>query len=357
MTTNNHPANGPVSLERLHQIREILSKAAAQSDGGNLGYAMADAVKVIDGVIAAFGAEPVAWIVHARTGDQLTTDGNYVANAEGILGLHSTPLYTAPPAPVANSYPLLEFVKEYIESWGLGMAGDSGLLASAKQAIADSAIQQPVPVVPATLPCSVELKPGLIIGKGCKTETLLTALQRRADYYAEIDAMTPEQRAEHDANIAAFKAMLPKPDIEMLSSALRNAPLAPSDSQGRPRSPIVPEAKCDDDGSVTSDFDHGWNACRAAMLQAGNSPFIPDCWCRTCRPVTMSDMRFVVCPECGNKRCPHANDHRNACTGSNEPGQIGGAYPEAPQQEVKSALEIGMSRYAGAMQKLVDSGD
>ena len=59
MTTNNHPANGPVSLERLHQIHGILSKASAQSDGGNLGYAMADAVKVIDGAIAAFGAEPV----------------------------------------------------------------------------------------------------------------------------------------------------------------------------------------------------------------------------------------------------------------------------------------------------------
>ena len=50
--TTNHPANGPVSLDRLHQISEILSKAAAQSDGGNLGYAMADAVKVIDGAIA-----------------------------------------------------------------------------------------------------------------------------------------------------------------------------------------------------------------------------------------------------------------------------------------------------------------
>ena len=64
------------------------------------------------------------------------------------------------------------------------------------------------PVVPATLPCSVELKPGLIIGKGCKTETLLTALRRRADYNADIDAMTPEERAEHDASIKAFKAML-----------------------------------------------------------------------------------------------------------------------------------------------------
>ncbi|EFA4456188.1 DUF550 domain-containing protein [Escherichia coli] len=50
--TTNHPAHGPVSLDRLHQISEILSKASAQSDGGNLGYAMADAVKVIDWVIA-----------------------------------------------------------------------------------------------------------------------------------------------------------------------------------------------------------------------------------------------------------------------------------------------------------------
>lgn len=50
--------------------------------------------------LASLTAEPVAWIAHARTGDQLTADGGYVANAEGILGLHSTPLYVAPPAPV-----------------------------------------------------------------------------------------------------------------------------------------------------------------------------------------------------------------------------------------------------------------
>ncbi|HFE4502739.1 TPA: DUF551 domain-containing protein [Klebsiella pneumoniae] len=120
------------------------------------------------------------------------------------------------------------------------------------------------------------------------------------------------------------------------------------------------------------------NACRAAMLQAGNSPAQsdccpaqnvvvpaqspidhgyrpececsgckataricaelsanssanPDCWCRTCRPVVLNDMRFVVCPDCGNKRCPRANDHRNACTGSNEPGQEGSARPDTPQ--------------------------
>lgn len=59
----------------------------------------------------------------------------------------------------------------------------------------------------------------------------------------------------------------------------------------------------------------------------------PTCWCLTCRPVMMTDMRFVVCPECGNKRCPKANDHRNPCSGSNEPGQDGSSYPAAPKQE------------------------
>ncbi len=61
MTTNNHPENGPVSLDRLHQISEILSKASAQSDGGNLGYAMADAVKAIDELLEVRKAKPVAW--------------------------------------------------------------------------------------------------------------------------------------------------------------------------------------------------------------------------------------------------------------------------------------------------------
>ncbi|EIA6527265.1 DUF550 domain-containing protein [Escherichia coli] len=59
MTINNHPANGPVSIVRLHQIREILSKASAQSDGGNIGYAMADAVKVFNGVLESMAREQV----------------------------------------------------------------------------------------------------------------------------------------------------------------------------------------------------------------------------------------------------------------------------------------------------------
>ncbi|EGT0625310.1 MULTISPECIES: hypothetical protein [Citrobacter] len=219
MTTNNHPAQGPVSLERLHQIREILSKAAAQSDGGNIGYAMADAVKVIDGAIATFGAEP---------------------------------------APV---------------------------------------------------------------------------------------------------------------DIEMLATVLRNAPLAPSDSQGKPRAPVVPDedprdafertfkmpkhvTRCGTGYAVTEysawlahDFIRmweGWKACRAAMLQAGNSPATPDGWQLVPKEPT----------EAMNKA---------GWAAMNEHDAINPTYramlAAAPQQDVRLALEIGMSRYAGAMQKLVDSGD
>lgn len=134
-----------------------------------------------------------------------------------------------------------------------------------------------------------------------------------------------------------------------------------------PPAPVSVPAAMEMDDDFDSAFEHGkavgWNAYRAAMLQSFgnseqlNSPVIPDCWCRTCRPITLRDMRFVVCPECGNKRCPHANDHRNACTGSNEPGQEGSAYPATPQQEISHALAKGMERYGDAMQKLADSGD
>ena len=107
-------------------------------------------------------------------------------------------------------------------------------------------------------------------------------------------------------------------------------------------SPTGGETSFTFDAVEARDFvDGGWSCQEYVELErfqeavSGNSPVIQGCSCLTCRPVTFSDSRFVVCPECGNKRCPHANDHRNACTGSNEPGQDGSAYPAAPRQEVK----------------------
>ena len=63
-----------------------------------------------------------------------------------------------------------------------------------------------------------------------------------------------------------------------------------------------------------------------------------DCDCRAClssraQVVVIGGMilpaeafTVPICGQCGNKRCPHATDHRNECSGSNEPGQKGSAY-------------------------------
>ena len=53
------------------------------------------------------------------------------------------------------------------------------------------------------------------------------------------------------------------------------------------------------------------------------------CTCHTCLPISALDpstMFMRLCPTCGNKRCPKATHHDNACTDSNEPNQAGSVY-------------------------------
>jgi len=40
----------------------------------------------------------------------------------------------------------------------------------------------------------------------------------------------------------------------------------------------------------------------------------------------LDSARMILCEHCGNKRCPHASDHRLECTGSNASGQPGSVY-------------------------------
>ena len=257
--TTNHPEHGPVSLDRLHQISEILSKAAAQSDSGNLGYAMADAVKVIDGAIAAFGAEPVAWkSVFRLTGQPGSDFEKIFENREAmdtVVSLHErggfnvtvTPLYTAPPALVV---PLPDAV--------------SVLLNHLEDVLPDDAFN-------------------LINVKTWNAVSMLTC---------------------PDACRAA-----------MLQGNHRDL--------SQPVDPQIAEYE-------------------KVMLQAGNSPVTPDCWQLVPKEPT----------EAMNKA---------GWAAINEHDAINPTYramlAAAPQQEVKLALEIGMSRYAGVMQKLADAGD
>lgn len=248
--TTNHPAHDPVSLVRLHHIREILSKAAAQSDGGNIGYAMADAVKVIDGAIAARNVETIYQVMYGECWRDITEE-QYHDHA-----IHESPIrivYTAPPA-----------------------------------------------------------------------------------------QLVPEEVSWED----------------------------------------VPEEITEDNMEVALAWAHGFNHCRASMLQTGNSPVTPDGWI----PVNESmpePGRWLALY--GQRVFTHGSDKgkpfEEPCVdqgylGSDGkfyllnwdyPGDINDNYnnnlaiathwmywelPAAPQQEVKSALEHGMQRYAGAMQKL-----
>lgn len=73
------------------------------------------------------------------------------------------------------------------------------------------------------------------------------------------------------------------------------------------------------------------DAAIQAMQGVSRERVIVVCECRRCRPITLDDMRFVVCSKCGNKRCPKATDCRNECTGSNDAGQLGSAYANPPE--------------------------
>jgi len=49
------------------------------------------------------------------------------------------------------------------------------------------------------------------------------------------------------------------------------------------------------------------------------------CTCKMCNPKVVG-LIFIVCPICGNKRCPHASNHLYECTNSNSTGQEGSVY-------------------------------
>ncbi|EAQ4012601.1 hypothetical protein DOQ63_22835 [Salmonella enterica subsp. enterica serovar Corvallis] len=142
--------------------------------------------------------------------------------------------------------------------------------------------------IPATLPCPVHLEPGLKFGKGVRTKCVLDALRRRADYYAELEAMTPEQRAEHDAGIAEFKAMLGTPapvvpdEYRHLSELYHAQEKRLFKLAQRIKGPSFdkyahsPSQAIDVLEAVI--FGEDDDSCRAVMLQAGNSPVTPDGW-------------------------------------------------------------------------------
>ena len=80
------------------------------------------------------------------------------------------------------------------------------------------------------------------------------------------------------------------------------------------------------------------------------------CHCATCLPIDQK-MRMVVCGICGNKRCPHATNHIFACTGSNEPGQLGSSYgkPLYTADQLAAAVAAERERAATVVDEKIGS--
>ncbi|MBN5439208.1 hypothetical protein JY545_05430 [Serratia marcescens] len=155
--------------------------------------------EVLEELLANREAQPVAYAVFADNGNIRiwSTDKGITENV-GV----PVPLYTAPPA-----------------------------LAASQPAAA---------VFPESLPCPVHLLPGLKFGKGVPTRSMLDALVRRAEYEAELEAMTPEQNAEDDARIEAFKALLPQPPAQVVPDGFKLVPTVPTPEM------IAAAMNCDD---------------------------------------------------------------------------------------------------------------
>ncbi len=303
--TTNHPAHGPVSLDRLHQISEILNKASAQSDGGNLGYAMADAVKVINGVIAAFGAEPVGEVVLGEYDDCgsypdarvvcIAADGQ--ADWENFKD--GTRLYAVNPAQVSIDE------RAAFNAWnndenlpiaGVGAKNAAWLAWQARAAMLQS------------FGNSEQLKP---LSHGVKLP--LDYLQGHKD-----GLEWAAQLAE--ANHPQTGDWLYDDPIE-LARAIRKGPDMPTVQGGN--SPVIPDDVRRMDWLVSKTVD-----VREPMVYGSHSLF----WSQT---ITDEEDDY------------HATKLREQIDAA-----MAAEQAAAPQQEVKTALEHGMQRYAGAMQKL-----
>lgn len=246
-----HPANVPLTEDRLIRVRDELAAAAKRSDGGNLGYMMADAAKAIDELLAVreAGQEPVADVVawHHQT-EERTCDIRLRRH-----DLTPGPLYAAP--------------------------------------------QLPQPAV---------------------------------------------QNMHHDAKCDLFRP-------QVVNGV------------------FVPR-HCD---------------CRAALQQGAepvSKPYtLPDGYCVMPFKLTAENgakgvlsgefhvTNRIVCQSCGGEGCEDCNDEGgwdaeipvswDIIKRIHEAAVEACSLPAAPQQEVKSALEMGMTRYGDAMQKLADGGD
>ncbi|HGZ2415677.1 TPA: hypothetical protein ACOJA7_002249 [Citrobacter freundii] len=185
-------------------------------------------------------------------------------------------------------------------------------------------------------------------------------LEAAENRIAKLEALTAGMEQELVAYMT-YKGYLLHAADPKLAEYSEPMPLYAATQLPQPAPVSVPAAmEMDDD--FDSAFEHGkavgWNACRAVMLRAANSPVTPDDvlrmdWLVSKTVDVREPMVYGSHSIFWSQTITDEDDDYHATKLREQiDAAMAAEQAAAPQQEVKSALEHGMQRYAGAMQKL-----
>lgn len=104
-----HPANGPLTVERITSLIAELRRSLEYQNGGDMAYVIADAIKGLEELLVSREAVPVGYFYADIPGDWYQiSDGDIVPSHRRI------PLYASP-----QSSPVVKLPNEFISSEGV----------------------------------------------------------------------------------------------------------------------------------------------------------------------------------------------------------------------------------------------
>lgn len=161
-----------------------------------------------------------------------------------------------------------------------------------------------------------------------------TTLRERDEARAEVDKL----RADQGAVMAALKGLLPAPkatDAELFK--IGDVVFAVARLVDRLRADLAEALEVAERTARDTGQRHPLADVQSGLTGLAAREATKPCGCLACdnRPIDPAlGFRMPImhlCPQCGNKRCPGAADHRNKCSGSNKPGQPGSLYEDPPK--------------------------
>lgn len=96
MKTNNHPENGPLTVERITRVRDQLQRSLQYQNGGDMAYVIADAIKGLEELLVSRKEvdETTMWVKrlahslrHAKPSSKLPNDAMAYLSKSGLISV------------------------------------------------------------------------------------------------------------------------------------------------------------------------------------------------------------------------------------------------------------------------------